>query len=94
MSYADLFKLAVPETVLVIAALVVLAIDLTAMRGMEVRLRFIIGAMVSCIACAAAIGWTIVMPVQGELAGGMMVVNPLMQLIKAGILVLTIFTVL
>lgn len=94
MNYLELFKLALPETIVVVTALVVLAIDLTGMRGMDTRLRFIIGAMVSCLGCAAAVGWTIVMPVQGEIADGMMVVNPLLQLIKAGILVLTIFTVL
>jgi NADH-quinone oxidoreductase subunit N len=36
----------------------------------------------------------LVLPMQGEAIGGMMVVNPLTQLVKVGLLALTIFTVL
>ena len=47
MNYLQLLKLAVPETIVVLTALVVLVIDLTSMRGMETRLRFIIGGLVA-----------------------------------------------
>jgi NADH-quinone oxidoreductase subunit N len=94
MNYLDLLRLATPETIVVIVALVVLVIDLTSMRGMETRLRFGIGAMVSCVGCLAAIAWMLVVPTQGDVGGGMMVVSPLTQLVKGGLLVLTIFTVL
>lgn len=93
MSYFDLLKLAAPETILVLVALAVLAIDLTSMRGMETRLRFIIGGMVSAIGCIAAMTWMIVVPMHGEAGGGMMVVEPLTQLVKIGIVALTLFTV-
>ncbi|MBE0543788.1 MAG: NADH-quinone oxidoreductase subunit N [Verrucomicrobia bacterium] len=79
---------------MVLAALAVLAVDLTVMRGMETRLRFIIGGMVAGVGCAAAVVWLVVVPTHGEAWGGMMVVNQLTQLVKVGLLALTIFTVL
>lgn len=94
MSYLDLLKLAAPETVLVLTALAVLAVDLTSMRGLEVRLRFIVGAMLTCIGCVAAIVWMLVAPAHANAAQGMLVVEPLTQLVKIALLALTVFTVL
>lgn len=94
MSYLELLKLAAPETIVVLTALAVLAIDLTSMRGMETRLRFIIGSMITCVGCAAGILWLIVVQPHGEVAGGMLVADPLTAFVKIGLLVLTIFTVL
>lgn len=94
MSYLDLLELAAPETIMVLTALAVLAVDLTVMRGMETRLRFIIGGLVAGVGCAAAVVWLVVVPTHGEAWGGMMVVNQLTQLVKVGLLALTIFTVL
>jgi hypothetical protein len=37
MNYFELLKLAAPETIVVLTALAVLAIDLTSMRGVETR---------------------------------------------------------
>ena len=93
MNYLELLKLAAPEAIVVLAALAVLVIDLTSMRGMGTRLRFVIGGMVACVGCAAAIVWTVVMPEHAN-AMGMLVVDPLTQLVKAVLLALTIFTVL
>jgi NADH-quinone oxidoreductase subunit N len=94
VSYLELLKLAAPETVVVLTALVVLAIDLTSMRGMEARLRFIIGGMIACVGCAAAGLLLLVMQPHGELPGGMFVADPLTAFVKIGLLALTIFTVL
>lgn len=94
MSYLELLQLAAPETIVVVIALAVLGIDLTSMRGMETRLRFIVGGMVACVGCVGAIIWMLVVPAHGSLEDGMMVVEPLTQLVKAGILLLTIFTIL
>ncbi|MCW5553267.1 MAG: NADH-quinone oxidoreductase subunit N [Verrucomicrobiae bacterium] len=94
MSYLDILKLAAPETIVVLAALAVLAVDLTVMRGTETRLRFVIGGMVAGVGCVAAAAWLVVVPTHGGVWGGMMVVNELTQLIKVGLLALTLFTVL
>ncbi|MSU57335.1 MAG: NADH-quinone oxidoreductase subunit N [Pedosphaera sp.] len=94
MSYLELLKLAAPETIVVLAALAVLVIDLTAMRELETRFRFIVGGMVASVGCAAAIVWMLVVPAHGDVSGGMLVVDPLTQLVKVALLALTIFTVL
>ncbi len=94
MNYLELLKLAAPETIVVLTALVVLAIDLTSLRALETRLRFMIGGMVGSVGCAAAILWTLVVPDQANAFGGMLVVSPLTQLVKICLLALTIFTVL
>ena len=94
MNYLELLGLAAPETIVVIGALVALVVDITSMRGLETRLRFGIGAMIAGVACVAAIMWMLVVPTQGEVGAGMMMANPLTQLVKGGILVLTILTVL
>jgi NADH-quinone oxidoreductase subunit N len=94
MNYFELLKLAAPETIVVLTALVVLAIDLTSMRGFEVRLRFAIGGMIASVGCAAAILWALVVPAHADALEGMLLVNPLTQLVKVCLLGLTIFTVL
>ncbi len=94
MSYLELLKLAAPETLVVIAALAVLGIDLTSMRGLDTRLRFIIGGMLACVGCLAAIMWMLVMPAHDNALHGMLVVDPLTQLVKICLLALTVFTVL
>jgi NADH-quinone oxidoreductase subunit N len=94
MNYLELLKLAAPETILIITALVVLAADLLTMRDLELRMRFLIGGMISCAGCVAAIAWMLVLPQQADFAAGMLVVNPLTQLVKVALLVLTIFTIL
>lgn len=94
MNYLDLLKLAAPEAIVVLTALAVLAIDLTSMRGLELRVRFMIGGLIASVGCAAAILWMLVMPEQANAFGGMLVVTPLTQLVKICLLALTIFTVL
>jgi NADH-quinone oxidoreductase subunit N len=94
MSYLELLRLAAPETIVVITALAVLMIDLTSMRGLETRFRFVVGGMVTCVGCAAAIAWMIVMPAHEDALQGMLVVDPLTQFVKICILALTVFTVL
>jgi NADH-quinone oxidoreductase subunit N len=94
VSYLELLKLAAPETIIVITSLVVLVVDLTSTRELETRFRFIIGGMVACVGCAAAIVWMVVMPAHANALGGMLVVDPLTQLVKVALLGLTIFTVL
>src|SRR6266705_2848282 len=94
MSYLELLKLAAPETLVVVAALVVLAVDLTTMRELDARVRLIIGGMIGGVGCVAAILWMLVMPAHANAFGGMLVVDPLTQFVKISLLVLTLFTVL
>ena len=52
------------------------------MRELELRFRLIIGAMISCVGCIAAIGWMVALPEHANFMAGMLVVDPLTQLIK------------
>ena len=94
MNYLELLKLFAPETIVVVTALVVLAVDLTSMRELETRLRFSIGGMIASVGCAAAILGILVIPERANTVGGMMAVSPLTQHVKICLLALTVFTVL
>jgi len=94
VNYLDLLRLAAPEVILVMAVLVVLAVDLLAMQGVELRIRLLIGGMISCVGCVAAIGWMLALPQRADFLQGMMVVDPLRTVVQIALLVLTILTVL
>ena len=90
----DLLRAAVPETILLLAALVVLGVDLLTMRELDSQFRRIIGGMISSVGCVAAIAWMLVMPQYGNFFDGMLVLDPLTQLVKCALLIITIFTLL
>ena len=94
INYLGLLKLAAPETIVVVTALVVLGADLLAMRDLDARFRLIIGAVISCAGCAAAIALMAALPQHANFLEGMLVVDPLTRLIKIALLVLTIFALL
>ena len=94
VSYLELLKLAAPETIVVLTVLAVLAADLLALRGLELRVRLLVSAMIACAGCAVAIAWMLALPQQAIFLEGMLVVDPLTQFIKVALLLLTIFTVL
>ncbi|HZR21233.1 MAG TPA: NADH-quinone oxidoreductase subunit N [Verrucomicrobiae bacterium] len=94
MSYSELLALAAPETIVVIAALAVLAADLFALREVEVRVRQVVTGMIACLGCVVAIGWILVLPARANIMSGIFVVDPIGQLVKVALLGLTIATVL
>lgn len=91
MSYLQLLKVAMPETIVVITVLAVLAADLLALRGVELKFRRIISGMIACVGCLGAIAWIVITPEKAEALGGMLVVDPLTQFVKVAVLVLTVF---
>ncbi len=93
MSYLDLLKLAIPETIIVVGALLTLVADAT-MRRLEARYRFMIGGMIACVTCGAAIAWMLLAPGHGLATGGMLVADPVVRFVKVALLVLTVFTLL
>src|SRR5262245_45976742 len=94
MSYLELLKLAVPETIVVLAALAVLGADLLALRELDARFRRVICGMIACIGCVGAAVWMTVTHAHANAFGGMLVVDPLTQMVKIGLMALTFFTVL
>lgn len=94
MSYFELLRLTVPELLVVVAALAVLAADLLMMRGLELKFRVTIGAMLACVGCVAAMGWMLALPENASFQDGMLVVNPMTQAVKIGLLALAVFSIL
>ncbi|MBI2928764.1 MAG: NADH-quinone oxidoreductase subunit N [Verrucomicrobia bacterium] len=94
VNYLELLKLAAPETVVTLAALAVLFADLVWLRGIERRYRRLIGAAISGFGCIVAILFLGATHAHVSALNGMLVVDPLTQLVKQALLVLTIFTAL
>ena len=91
-NYVELLQQAGPETLVSVAALAVLFVDLGVMRSEPARNRRLIAAAVSAFGCLAALLWTFNMPLPHAVAPGLLVVDPLTQLVKQVLLVLTLFT--
>jgi NADH-quinone oxidoreductase subunit N len=93
ISYANLLSLVIPETILVIAAFIVLAVDLLPLRDKGIPYRFAVGALISCLGCAAAILSILAGPHQANILGGMLLINPIIQLIQIALLILATLTI-
>src|SRR5580700_11254088 len=88
MSYLELLKLASPEAVVVVTALIVLALGLTSERT---------AGLCSVVAAAGllfAVAAVLVLPLQATLFHEMLVITPLTSLFKIICLVLAFFTVI
>ena len=88
MNYLDLLRLAAPEAVLVVTALVVLALGLASTRAL---------AVCSAVAAAGllfASSAVLMLPLQATLVNGMLVITPLTSLFKIVCLALGFFTVI
>src|SRR5207247_6569273 len=88
MSYLELLKLASPEAVVVLTALVVLSISLVARRAIPAC------AFVAALGIVIAIGAVVILPRNATLFGGMLVISPLTSLFKIICLTIAFFTVL
>jgi len=93
-SYAELLQLAAPEFILALAALAVLSIDLLMLRDERLEYRLALGATVASFGCLAAFLWTWNMAEDTRWLDGMLVSDPIIRLVKEGILVLSILTIL
>src|SRR2546425_11064225 len=93
MKYFDLLTLAMPETIASIAALVVLFVDLGIMRSAEGKWRRLVAAAITGMGCLLPIFWMIQVQqhTTAESWHGMLVIDPLTQLVKQAVLVLTVF---
>ncbi|PYJ02651.1 MAG: NADH-quinone oxidoreductase subunit N [Verrucomicrobia bacterium] len=88
MSYLELLKLASPEAVVVLTALVVLSIGLLARRPAAAC------GFTAALGILIAIGAVLLLPRNATLFGGMLVITPLNSLFKIICLALAFFTVL
>jgi NADH-quinone oxidoreductase subunit N len=88
MSYLQLLKLASPEALVVLTALVVLSIGLLARRPAAAC------GFTAALGILIAIGAVLLLPRNATLLGGMLVITPLNSLFKVICLALAFFTVL
>jgi NADH-quinone oxidoreductase subunit N len=93
-NYLDLLRLVWPEVIVVMAALIVLSVDLMFLRTSETRLRGSVAAFLSLAGCAAAIAWILHSPQSANVLDGMLVLNPLAQRMQIALLLLTMLTIL
>ena len=77
---------------MVLAALAVLFIDLGIMRSEPLRHRFWVGSAVTALGCLAALVLLATSQPNLRFQAGVLVVDPLTQLVKLFVLVLTLFT--
>ena len=91
-NYAEIFKLVIPETIIVITAFAALLFDMVALRQKTISQRAGALAAFVSLGCVCAIAWIWAVPNYGNLLNGMLVVDPLTQFVKQILLGLTIFT--
>ncbi len=94
IDYAQLLRLALPEVIVALAALIALAVDLLFLRQCATRLRFAVAAALASLGCAAAILRIILAPETANILNGMLIANPLTHLVQIALLALTILTLL
>lgn len=92
MNYAELFKRVLPEIMVALTALVVLGLDLAFLRRQRSCVRRETCTLLACVGCLAAFAWLALHPGSVNLAGGILVIDPLTQWLKQALLVLTVFT--
>ncbi|HEX4646427.1 MAG TPA: proton-conducting transporter membrane subunit, partial [Verrucomicrobiae bacterium] len=97
-NYFELLGLVGPETILVLTVVAVLAVDLIVMRDEPLRNRFQICGAFAGLGCVAATAWLLIAETPGASASpsflsGMLVISPLTQLVKAGLIVFAMLTI-
>jgi NADH-quinone oxidoreductase subunit N len=90
--YLDLLKLVVPETIVAIAAFIVLAADLGVTRRCSIRCRQNLAAVLATIGCLAAIFWTAGVPARSNVLFELTVsFSHVTTILKVALLLLTLF---
>jgi NADH-quinone oxidoreductase subunit N len=92
--YPELLWLTAPEIVVALVALLVLVLDLSLLRRFRLAIRFGATTLVACFGCLLAVLVLLKFPAQGDLAAGMLVVNPLTQLMEMALLTLAVLVLL
>jgi NADH-quinone oxidoreductase subunit N len=91
--YFALLRLTEPEIMVALTGLLVLVLDLSFLRRTSLAIRFRGAVVASSIGCAVALG-ALERGAQGSWPAGMLVVNPLTQLVQAALLVVAILILL
>lgn len=90
--YADLFHAVAPETVLVVAALLVIGFDLVVGRRRPLASRQTLALFLGAIGVVAAIALGFSVGAVGPVFGGALIIDPLAVVVRLGVLVLVLLT--
>ncbi len=90
--YLQLLTALAPEVIVVCTALLVLAVDLLGLQDTPRSYRMSIAAGLTTLGCGGAVVWMFTNPTVGNWLGGMLVVDPLNETVKAVLLLLTMLT--
>jgi NADH-quinone oxidoreductase subunit N len=94
VNYAQLWQLALPQVIVVVAALIALAVDLLFLRARPLTTRFTVAALLGSLGCVLAIARIVLTPARANVLDGTLLANPLTQLVQIALLVLAIVTLL
>src|SRR5262245_41780161 len=96
MNYSELLHFVAPAVLVTLAALGVLVIDLTTLRGALWKERLQVGASLAVLGCVAGIAALFLTPASTppNYLGGMLVLSPLTTVVKVVILLLSLSTAL
>ncbi len=94
ISYGQILRLVLPESIVVITAFLVLLADRSLFKNARLKSRFTVGALLAMAGCAVAIGRILIAPQSASVLDGMLIVDALTQLVQVGLLVLTVLTVM
>jgi len=87
-----LFQLALPEIILVVTALLVLSLDLLVLGKRSLRVRAGIATTLASAGCVIAIVRIVTAAHTANVLDGMLIANPLTQLVQVALLVMAILT--
>ncbi len=94
INYIQLLQLAIPQVIVVLTALLVMAVDLLVVRRQAISTRFTVASSLASVGCAVAILRILLAPVQANLLDGTLIASPLTHLVQVALLALTICTLL
>jgi NADH-quinone oxidoreductase subunit N len=94
INYTQLLQLAIPQVIVVVTALIVMAVDLLVLRRQATSTRFSVASSLASIGCAGAILRILLAPAQANILDGTLIASPLTHLVQIALLALTICTLL
>ena len=94
LDYAQVLYLVLPELLLVLSALAVMALDLLVLRRYPLRTRFTAASILASLGCIAAIVQIAASPAPSNLLDGVLLTNPLVHVVQIALLALTIAALL
>jgi NADH-quinone oxidoreductase subunit N len=92
VNYSQLFRLVLPQTTVVVTALLVLVVDLLLLHGKPARIRLLSYATLATVGCAISAYFIVSATNHASIPDGMLVTTPLTGLVQIVLLLLAVLT--